>query len=109
MACCRDGTILLDADQEVPPYVDEVFFKWRFYLTDYEPKSQKQAFHIEWALNGCDSGGPQGIPTACSHIEYDVPQAAPGTPRCAGGLLLRGPRQSRRSRGRVDHGRRSLP
>merc|ERR1711871_611942 len=80
MACCRDGTFLLDADQEVPEYVDEVYWKWRFYFTDYVPSKHTSVFHLEWALNGCDSGGPQGIPTACRHIEYDVPKAPSGVP-----------------------------
>lgn len=38
LACCRDGTFLLDADQEIPEPVDEVYFKWRFYFEDYKPE-----------------------------------------------------------------------
>eukprot|EP00931_Biecheleriopsis_adriatica_P117231 TRINITY_DN9276_c0_g1_i1.p1 TRINITY_DN9276_c0_g1~~TRINITY_DN9276_c0_g1_i1.p1 ORF type:complete len:531 (-),score=73.17 TRINITY_DN9276_c0_g1_i1:23-1615(-) len=76
--CCQNGTLLLDADQDVPPEEDEVFFKWRFYFQDYNP-AQKSTIHVEWALNGCDSGGPSGNPMNCRHIEYDVPQAPPGT------------------------------
>jgi len=78
--CCQDGTFLLDADQEIPPAEDEVFFKWRFYFEDHEPARHRRTVHVEWALNGCDSGGPAGNPLNCRHIEYDVPQAAAGTP-----------------------------
>mmetsp|Transcript_129827 Transcript_129827/g.277119 ORF Transcript_129827/g.277119 Transcript_129827/m.277119 type:complete len:521 (-) Transcript_129827:100-1662(-) len=82
MACCTDGTVLLDADQEVPPAVDEVFFKWRFYFEDYNPSIHRPVVHIEWSLNDCDSGGSPGNPKNCKHIEYDVPRApssvAPG-------------------------------
>jgi len=77
MACCRDGNFLLDADQEVPGYVDEVYFKWRFYFEDWDPRRHVQAVHLEWALNGCDSGGGHA---GCRHIEYDVPKAPAGTP-----------------------------
>lgn len=75
MACCTHGTVLLDADQEVPPGVDEVFFKWRFYFEDYDPAIHRPVVHLEWSVNGCDSGGPQGNPMGCGHIEYDVPRA----------------------------------
>jgi len=77
--CCQDGMFLLDADQEIPPEEDEVYFKWRFYFQDYHPASHKPTIHVEWALNGCDSGGPMGNPMNCRHIEYDVPQAPRGT------------------------------
>lgn len=77
MACCRDGNFLLDADQEIPDYVDEVRYKWRFYFEDWDPKRHTQVVHLEWALNGCDSGGGH---MGCRHIEYDVPRAPPGTP-----------------------------
>jgi len=77
--CCQDGTFLLDADQEIPPEEDEVYFKWRFYFQDYRPAVHKATIHLEWALNGCDSGGPGGNPRNCRHIEYDVPQAPSGT------------------------------
>lgn len=78
--CCQDGEFLLDADQEIPPFVDEIYFKWRFYFQDYVPNLHQSAVHLEWALNGCDSGGPGGNPTGCRHIEYDVPKAPAGTP-----------------------------
>lgn len=78
--CCQDGYLLLDADQEVPPEVDEVHFRWRFYFQDFDPKRHIPSIHLEWALNGCDSGGPRGNPSSCGRIEYDVPQAPPGTP-----------------------------
>eukprot|EP01065_Artemidia_motanka_P015646 TRINITY_DN19389_c0_g1_i1.p1 TRINITY_DN19389_c0_g1~~TRINITY_DN19389_c0_g1_i1.p1 ORF type:complete len:751 (+),score=147.28 TRINITY_DN19389_c0_g1_i1:315-2255(+) len=83
MECCRDGAILLDSDQAVPEHVDEVHFKWRFYYADYDAATMGRTariFHLEWALNGCNSGGPRGIPTACRHIEYDATQAPAGTP-----------------------------
>jgi hypothetical protein len=34
LACCRHGTFLLDADQEIPDHVDNVFFRFRFYYED---------------------------------------------------------------------------
>ena len=37
MACCHNGGFLLDAEQEVPAFVDEVFFRFRFYYEDYAP------------------------------------------------------------------------
>ncbi|CAE8678345.1 unnamed protein product [Polarella glacialis] len=79
ISCCQDGTILLDAEQEVPEAVDEVYFKWRFYYEDYQPPQHISTIHLEWALNGCDSGGPQSNPMNCRHIEYDVPRAPLGT------------------------------
>ena len=58
-----------------------MYFKWRFYYEDYEPDTKHTPlWHIEWALNGCDSGAARGNPMACRHIEYDVPKAAEGTP-----------------------------
>eukprot|EP00928_Gymnodinium_smaydae_P046073 TRINITY_DN30668_c0_g1_i1.p1 TRINITY_DN30668_c0_g1~~TRINITY_DN30668_c0_g1_i1.p1 ORF type:complete len:406 (+),score=79.63 TRINITY_DN30668_c0_g1_i1:533-1750(+) len=78
--CCYDGAVLLDADQEIPPEVDEIYFKWRFYYVDFEPSKHVAAVHLEWALNGCDSGGPAGNPHNCRRIEYDVPAAPRGTP-----------------------------
>jgi len=63
--CCHDGVFLLDADQEIPEPVDEVYFKWRFYFDEFNPKEQTILIHLEWQFG---------------HIEYDVPQAPPGTP-----------------------------
>ena len=93
MECCKDGDVLLDADQEVPPHVDRVRYRWRFYHEEYAPMPTDAAgrvanaggqhvpvFHLEWAVNGCDSGGPGGNPKNCQHIEYDVQRAADGTP-----------------------------
>ena len=40
MACCGGSDpnstkrFLLDADQPIPPLVDEVYFRWRFYYED---------------------------------------------------------------------------
>lgn len=77
LACCRNGNFLLDEDQEIPDYVDTVYYKWRFYFEDWDPTKHVQAVHLEWALNGCDSGGGH---MGCHTIEYDIPQAPPGTP-----------------------------
>jgi hypothetical protein len=79
---------LLDADQDVPEAIDTVRYKWRFYYEDYynpavaakvplpgsavAVANQTELFHLEWALNGCDSGGSVGNPMNCVHIEYDV-------------------------------------
>jgi hypothetical protein len=65
MSCCRGNQILLDADQDVPALVDEVWYRWRFYFEEYAPERHKQTFHIEWQFG---------------HIEYDVPKAPEGTP-----------------------------
>jgi hypothetical protein len=45
--------------------VDVVYYKWRFYFTDFDEAKQTPTVHLEWQLG---------------HIEYDVPVAAPGTP-----------------------------
>jgi hypothetical protein len=77
LQCCGDGVFLLDADQAVPEHVDTVYYKWRFYFEDWDPAKHIQAVHLEWALNGCDSGGGH---KGCRVIDYDVPQCTPGTP-----------------------------
>lgn len=79
-SCCAHGTFLLDSDQTVPETVDEVFFKWRFYFEEYDPTVHTTTFHLEWAVNGCDSGGAANGQHNCRNIEYDVVQAPPGTP-----------------------------
>jgi hypothetical protein len=48
LACCRGGTTLLDADQIVPPLVDTVYYKWRFYYTAWDPTIHTNTFHLEW-------------------------------------------------------------
>ena len=48
ISCCTNGTVLLDADQEQPPHVDEVYFQWRFYFEDYEPAVHVPTIHLEW-------------------------------------------------------------
>lgn len=65
MACCRGGVFLLDADQEIPPLEDEIYYKWRFYFQEWNPIAHKQTYHLEWQFG---------------HIEYDVPKAPAGTP-----------------------------
>ena len=81
MECCTDGSVLLDAAQAQPAFVDEVRFRWRFYFADFSPAAHAPVFHLEWDVaNGCDSGGPAGAALACRHIEYDVPRAPAGTP-----------------------------
>ena len=44
--------------QAIPPLVDEVFYRWRFYYEDYVPTLQ-DTFHIEWQFG---------------HIEYSAPK-----------------------------------
>ena len=80
MECCRDNDVLLDADQPQPEHEDDVRFKWRFYHEEYAPARHTPLVHLEWAVNGCDSGGPRGNPKNCVHIEYDAVQAPEGTP-----------------------------
>lgn len=74
-ACCADGTFLLDKDQDIPTFVDEVYFKWRFYFTEYDPEVHKNTFQLQWTVNGCGSG-----PITPCNIEFTVPQAPPNTP-----------------------------
>ena len=80
MECCRDNDVLLDADQEQPAHVDEVHFKWRFYHEPYDAAAHTPVVHLEWAVNGCDSGGQRGGRWNCAHIEFDTVQAPKGTP-----------------------------
>lgn len=54
---------LLDADQEIPALVDEVWFRWRFYYEDYAP-ALTDTYHVEWQFG---------------NIEYSVPKAPEGT------------------------------
>jgi hypothetical protein len=75
LACCFDKQFLLDEDQTPPPFVDEIYFKFRFYFEDYNPALQQEIYHVEWSNNGCDSGGWPN-PMACEHIEYDVVKGA---------------------------------
>jgi len=71
LACCGDGGFLLDADQTPPDFVDETFFRFRFYYEDYQPEKHQALSHVEWAGNGCDSGCG-ACPNKCGHIEWDV-------------------------------------
>lgn len=80
MQCCTDGDVLLDADQLQPTREDELRFKWRFYHEPYDTAKHTPLVHLEWAVNGCDSGGPHGNPRNCRHIEYDAVKAPDGTP-----------------------------
>eukprot|EP01047_Picozoa_sp_COSAG01_P001690 COSAG01_NODE_40_length_32708_cov_25.641234_5_plen_866_part_00 len=64
MQCCRHQTILLDADQEPPPYVDEVFFKWRFYVREFRPATDRAIIDLTWYISAADHS-----------IEYDAPAA----------------------------------
>jgi len=76
LACCINKAILLDSDQVQPPFVDEIFFKFRFYFEDYNPAAHQLIHHVEWSLNGCDSGAGGPNPMGCRHIEYDVVKGA---------------------------------
>merc|ERR1712188_296808 len=74
LACCGDGGFLLDADQIVPEFVDEVFYRFRFYYDEYDNEKHQDINHVEWAGNGCDSGCGGKCPNNCRHIEFDVVQ-----------------------------------
>lgn len=65
LRCCENGFSLLDADQSIPPLVDNVFFKSRWYYEEYQPATSKPTYHLEWQFG---------------HIEYSVPKAEEGTP-----------------------------
>ena len=80
MECCKDGMVLLDADQPQPEAIDEVFYRWRFYHEPFDARRHTPLVHLEWAVNGCDSAGMKGNPNDCHHIEYDAVQAPEGTP-----------------------------
>jgi len=86
--CCGDGLYLLDADQTPPPFVDEVFFRFRFYYEDHDPAKHEQIDHVEWAGNGCDSGCNGDCPNKCHHIEWDVIQVAAKRRRWCGSIGL---------------------
>jgi len=72
LSCCVDGQVLLDADQNTPDFVDEVYFKFRFYYEPYDPTVHQLINHVEWAINGCNSGCGGPTPMGCHHIEFDV-------------------------------------
>jgi len=74
LACCLNHMYLLDADQTPPDFIDEVFFKFRFYFEDYDPTAHQVIRHVEWSQNGCDSGAGGPNPHGCRHIEFDVVQ-----------------------------------
>ena len=59
--------VLLDADQPIPPLVDEVYYRWRFYYEDEAGVTTppQETYHVEWQFG---------------HIEYSVPKAPEGTP-----------------------------
>ena len=80
MECCKDGMVLLDADQPQPEAIDEVFYRWRFHHEPFDARRHTPLVHLEWAVNGCDSAGMKGNPNDCHHIEYDAVQAPEGTP-----------------------------
>jgi len=74
LSCCGDGMFLLDKAQNPPDFTDEVFFRFRFYYEDYDGAKHQDINHVEWAVNGCDSGCGGRCPNGCSHIEFDVVQ-----------------------------------
>jgi rubredoxin len=76
LTCCPDKGLLLDQDQTPPAFVDETFFRFRFYYEDYHPARQQAIDHLEWAANGCDSGCGGKCPNNCRHIEFDVVEGA---------------------------------
>jgi len=72
LACCLNKKFLLDEDQTIPPFVDEIYFKFRFYFEDHNPAVHQDIYHVEWSNNGCDSGAGGPNPLGCAHIEYDI-------------------------------------
>jgi len=72
LACCINKAFLLDSDQTPPPFVDEIYFKFRFYFEDYNPDVHQLIHHVEWSQNGCDSGAEGPNPMGCRHIEFDI-------------------------------------
>lgn len=71
--CCSGGTLLLDADQEVPAAEDTWRMKYRFYFEDYN--GQLNTFRVFWS-------------TEATNNEYDVPRSKancidPATPKAA--------------------------
>lgn len=72
LSCCPNGGFLLDRNQTVPDFVDETFFRFRFYYEDYDTTKHQDINHVEWAGNGCDSGCGGQCPNNCAHIEWDV-------------------------------------
>ena len=76
LACCRHGTKLLDADQQIPSHVDSVFFRFRFYYLE-SSENVKPIYHVEWAGNGCDSGASGPNAHHCTHIEFDITTGKP--------------------------------
>jgi len=73
MACCggfdpnSTKRFLLDIDQEIPPLMDLVYFRWRFYYEGAAGVSEppRESYHVEWQFG---------------NIEYSVPKAPEGTP-----------------------------
>jgi len=71
LRCCGGGSMLLDADQEVPDRLDTFYMKYRFYFEEYA--SQHNTFRIWWS-------------TEARNNEYDVPKSSancldPATPK----------------------------
>jgi len=70
MACCggldpnSTKRFLLEAEQPIPPLIDEVYFRWRFYYEEASAEDLLETHHIEWQFG---------------HIEYSVPKAPEGT------------------------------
>jgi len=72
LSCCVNHDFLLDKDQNPPPFVDEIIFRFRFYFEDFNSTLHQEIHHVEWALNGCDSGSDGPNPMGCRHIEFDI-------------------------------------
>ncbi len=49
--------------------LDEVFFKWRFYVREYRPHTDRQIVDLTWYISAAERS-----------IEYDAPAAPAGTP-----------------------------
>ena len=61
--CCAGGSLLLDADQQVPEPTDTWRLKYRFFFEDYDALApQRNVFRVWWS-------------TEATNNEYDVPQS----------------------------------
>jgi hypothetical protein len=52
--CCRDTTVLLDADQEQPLATDTWRMKYRFYFEEYDNKTMN-SFRVWWSTEATNN------------------------------------------------------
>jgi len=67
LECCHHQWFLLDADQEIPPQVEEYHLKFRIWFKDYDPNTIVNLPRLYWQTENAAG-------------EYDVPKCDPGTP-----------------------------